>query len=1464
MEASLLTEYARLVLDAAATAQSDVHLEFSSVVRQLMHNHSQMDSFINIAHQRIPSSDGLASFRWRMLYIDASILKVLARASIPGLQEDVARECISTLDHAIIIAGAAADDARRDYIVHDVIKQLQSVLPWCPPSGAVFLAKQAPVHQPLSTSRKSICTLTALPSIATAQRHWSRAPFVVRGYADDWPAMHQPQQWASLSYLSSVAGPGRVVPVEVGDDYRSDDWSQKLISWENFLSSLDPSASAAHRQHQTIYLAQHSLLTQFPQLREDIIPPDIVYACLDSPDFPAYQPPPDVIVNAWLGPKGTISPAHTDPFFNCYVQVVGRKTVWLAPPSVAAAMYPYQSSPSGADRSHNPAANTTSPLMSNTSRVDVFPAYLTRMPDEASCVTLSPGDLLFFPPGWWHAMRSEDLYISLGVESSPAPAQPRSLSSPMSSSDADRVVGHTSPFPSSGRSGALSPSPSASLTDQHLAEALANSPDNGATLDFTHKSLTDVGEDGAERLATVGRSEFSTEQVSITRIALGYNRLATLPTAFALLSCLRYLNLKNNSFSVFPDVLTVIPSLEILDISRNKIKRLPTQPGSLSKLHVLCISRNRITRLPGYLADFGSLDVLKVDHNPIEWPPKPTIEMTGSANDPQAVKGWILALQKWLRENSQPRLDIKPKPSAESFMSDRAALNHSIEESLQSWTALAEEDCSGGPTPHARTFCIDDHFPLPPIPLPSRSAITLRFERPPPLRLGSLPPCDPPPRSSSPESYLPTPAESASSTDDDHTAVPDGFQYQTNGSFTRGGRDRRPALFGKKSIPDLRASPRFGDQGHSAQSLDSAASIIPLMPSSRTNGTLRDDFTIPPPLSHRQDSSSSSSEGSSQQKTHKQCTTTPPSSASPTSAERPHPVPDTEGHAYFKRLSALPANAIANNLSASITLSVYQALSHYITYTINQKLSSVLRKVTDPAFTYMTQLNGALERFDTVAKKTTPPPLLCRALVESSRDTAAVFGKAIAMLSLQLKILASNDDDRFMRSLVLVFYGATAEISHAWRSMIPHIEAIKPHLSDPRRIASCKTKCHTMVPPALNIDSSLSSANVGPSQLSGFLHNIPIARSRPTPTTLGRVRTSRRHAGSFSSKDVEIGKSLPSYDLPLLPTLPNGTSPTTRHAGQKAPPVPLSASTFSLVPSSTAGGTTHGVPPPMPASLPPRPTWTARNGYHSRQASQASLTASPSSPSPQVPLRRPMLEIPLSRTLVDNDALNSMETAVNSAPAIWELMQEMVETMSEAPGSSGDFRDSIDRAKIVTEHLRVNIVTVRAGDPSADRGALRDNAHLFVKIVVKLSNFIKTYGSSHAVFPELRSKMVALTNSTQEFVMLLHVSSFSPSSTPLPYSPITSSPVHSTNAIANFRGLDDKLGASLMRSWSTHQPKTLQLVAPGSANLPRNALPSQSQFHIPISLRYAIPVSGSHLGHSSGETITGDNIADEG
>lgn len=40
---------------------------------------------------------------------------------------------------------------------------------------------------------------------------------------------------------------------------------------------------------------------------------------------------------------------------------------------------------------------------------------------------------------------------------------------------------------------------------------------------------------------------------------------------------------------------------------------------------------------------------------------------------------------------------------------------------------------------------------------------------------------------------------------------------------------------------------------------------------------------------------------------------------------------------------------------------------------------------------------------------------------------------------------------------------------------------------------------------------------------------------------------------------------------------------------------------------------------------------------------------------------------------------------------------------------------------------------------------------------------MKTYGANHPVTAGLRSSIVKLTNSTEEFAILLHVSSFSPS-----------------------------------------------------------------------------------------------------
>jgi hypothetical protein len=126
---------------------------------------------------------------------------------------------------------------------------------------------------------------------------------------------------------------------------------------------------------------------------------------------------------------------------------VGRKTVWLAPPGVTPHMHAFSARDAAgagiANHTSNPAENQlVPPSMSNTSRVDVFDlepssARPREMDDEhdnqqkkteesgggfwkqvvpvALSATLEPGDMLFFPPGWWHAMRSEDVSFSLSM-----------------------------------------------------------------------------------------------------------------------------------------------------------------------------------------------------------------------------------------------------------------------------------------------------------------------------------------------------------------------------------------------------------------------------------------------------------------------------------------------------------------------------------------------------------------------------------------------------------------------------------------------------------------------------------------------------------------------------------------------------------------------------------------------------------------------------------------------------------------------------------------------------------------------------------------------------------------------------------------------------------------------------------------------------------------------------------------
>lgn len=220
-----------------------------------------------------------------------------------------------------------------------------------------------------------------------------RTPAVFRGLADAWPAV---TKWTSDHFASVF--PDLQLPVEVWDGSSDGEGlyrTRKIVRMRaaDYVDALKRPPSGGGIQ----YLPEFPIFDHVPTLADDVGPV--------SPfmDFPG--PLPEVVrrkltrsAYLWWGPAGTVTPLHYDFPQNLLFQIRGTKRVAMFAPEDAANVYSMRENP-------------------RVSPVDVERPDASRFPLFAKAkrhdFTITAGDVLFIPFGWWHVVWAVEPSMSL-------------------------------------------------------------------------------------------------------------------------------------------------------------------------------------------------------------------------------------------------------------------------------------------------------------------------------------------------------------------------------------------------------------------------------------------------------------------------------------------------------------------------------------------------------------------------------------------------------------------------------------------------------------------------------------------------------------------------------------------------------------------------------------------------------------------------------------------------------------------------------------------------------------------------------------------------------------------------------------------------------------------------------------------------------------------------------------------
>lgn len=232
----------------------------------------------------------------------------------------------------------------------------------------------------------------------------AQTPMLIQGAMDTWA----PRKWTPESLKNKFGHLS--VPVELGF------WNEEERRWGDYRDLYKEDVTHAGSKeyfmpHQPMLLAD--FIDVFMCKREDPSsrPPLIGYmaqhqgltevaADIPDPEYVKVQRGVDQR-NLWLGPAGTVSPLHYDPYHNILAQVFGTKYIRLYAPKESSRLYPF----------------TSNMFLRNTSQVNpedthTYQTWPEFQKAEFWECKLRAGEILYIPLKWWHYVRAESNSLS--------------------------------------------------------------------------------------------------------------------------------------------------------------------------------------------------------------------------------------------------------------------------------------------------------------------------------------------------------------------------------------------------------------------------------------------------------------------------------------------------------------------------------------------------------------------------------------------------------------------------------------------------------------------------------------------------------------------------------------------------------------------------------------------------------------------------------------------------------------------------------------------------------------------------------------------------------------------------------------------------------------------------------------------------------------------------------------------